>query len=171
MPERRTSRTACSSAGPMSGFEIGIMPVASVRPSADAMVAVNLVARPARRRSERRPTRRRERRRPPHPPGAARRHTPSRAGAPGCRPRARGPARRESRRPRRRRWRSARHRCRRRRPPRRRSTPRSEGGSGSRPSRRHGRASPLAVIERGNRSLVRIAFGPMKTPSSTVTPW
>ena len=32
-------------------------------------------------------------------------------------------------------------------------------------------SSPSAVMERGNRSLVRIAFGPMKTPSSTVTPW
>ncbi len=32
-------------------------------------------------------------------------------------------------------------------------------------------SSPLAVIARGNRSFVRMAFGPMKTPSSTVTPW
>ena len=32
-------------------------------------------------------------------------------------------------------------------------------------------SSPARVIARGKRSLVRIAFGPMKTPSSTVTPW
>ena len=31
--------------------------------------------------------------------------------------------------------------------------------------------SPVAVIARGYRSFVRMAPGPMKTPSSTVTPW
>ena len=36
---------------------------------------------------------------------------------------------------------------------------------------RRGRARRSAVIERGYRSLVRMAFGPMNTPSSTVTPW
>src|SRR5664280_3232910 len=32
-------------------------------------------------------------------------------------------------------------------------------------------SSPVRVIARGKRSLVRIALGPMKTPSSTLTPW
>ena len=49
--------------------------------------------------------------------------------------------------------------------------PDPEPRSGSPPSRRRGRARRLAVIDRGKQSLVRMALGPMNTPSSTVTPW
>ena len=160
-----------SSSGPMSGFEIGITRAAFTR---GAHAAV-------RRRSGSRG------RRPVHAAVARRvrgeRHArrvdealaagadPADAGARGCRRRARGPARRASRRRRRRRSRTGRRRCRRRRPRRRRSRRRSARRIGLTVQSSARARRPSAVIARGNRSLVRIAFGPMNTPSSTVTPW